>query len=132
VVPLAICVCIGTAPILKNVLPWLVGAGFEGTLLPTWILLLAVPLAYWLRLMANVLLAAGAARVYAFSAGARLLSVVAVLALSEAPGLQTAAIAWAIGEVTAVLICMLGLVYALGWSLGEVVGVSRTVVAQDV
>ncbi len=127
--PIAICACITVAPLLRGLLPVLVGDGFEGALLPAWILLLAVPLGYWLRLMANVLLAVGAAHIYAFSAVARLLCVVAVLALSGVPGIQTAAIAWVAGEVVAVLVCMLGLRYSLAWSFGEVMGISAAVVA---
>jgi O-antigen/teichoic acid export membrane protein len=127
--PVAICACITVAPLLREILPVLVGDGFEGALSPTWILLLAVPFGYWLRLMANVLLAVGAAHVYAFSAIARLFSVVMVLVLSGAHGIQAAAIAWVAGEVIAVLICMLGLRYSLGWSFGMVIGIRPAVIA---
>ncbi len=129
--PIATCACIAIAPLLSEILPVLVGGGFEGALWPTWILLLAVPFGYWLRLMANVLLAVGAAHVYAFSAIARLLSVVAILAFSGAPGIQTAAIAWVTGEVIAVLICVLGLRYSLGWSFSKVMGIRPAVIAES-
>jgi O-antigen/teichoic acid export membrane protein len=87
-----------------------------------WILLAAVPLGYSARLMANVLLSSGQAKLFAASTVTRLVVVASVLAvLSPTP--RSAAIAMVVAEVASLIVSAACLVGWLKWSWADTLGV---------
>lgn len=112
-----------------HVLPALLGHEFSPAILPTWILLLAVPLGYVLRLMANVLLAGGHARAYAWATFVKLVVCVACIESAAPVSIDHAVICWVAAEVAALTACAVALRQRLGWSTRQSLGWSAKGVA---
>jgi hypothetical protein len=87
-----------------------------------WILLAAVPLGYSARLMANVLLSSGQAKLYAGSTITRLVVVTSVLAVLT-PTPRSAAIAMVVAEAASLFVSATFLVAWLKWSWADTLGV---------
>jgi O-antigen/teichoic acid export membrane protein len=110
------------AVVLAFARPWLATRDFAAVVPLAWILLAAVPFGYSSRLMANVLLASGAARSYAVATAARLGAIIAVLLLAGTPSTRTAAIAWVVGEASALVVSAAIIVASLHWSWPDALG----------
>ncbi len=111
------------ALVLPGLLPVVVGEEFDDAVVPAFWLLAAVPLCYWTRLIANVLLAAGHARAYASSAALRLASIALVLWLGKSLTIADAAAAWLLAEVVTLVFQISRQRRLAGWSTRQILGI---------
>lgn len=113
-----------TGWLLMPQLHWAFGSGFEAAVGMGRIMLLAVPLGYWSRIMCNVLLAAGAVRSYAAAVAAKLAAIVLVLELAVNPSAENAVIAWVVSEAIQLLCCAIAVSRAVNWTSWQIMGLS--------
>ena len=121
---------VGISWLMMPLLPHLFGTGFEAAVSAARLVVLAVPLGYLLRLMANVLLAVGAVRGYALAIAARFVTVVVILNAMSQPTIDGAAVAWIAGEAAAVIFSAGAIRHCLNWSSRDLLGFAPAAVRQ--
>lgn len=121
---------VGISWFLMPLLPRLFGTGFEAAVSTSQLMVLAVPLGYFLRLMANVLMAVGAVRGYALAIAARFVTVVVILNTMSQPTIDGAAVAWIAGEAVAVIFSAGAIRHCLNWTISDLLGFAPTAARQ--
>lgn len=118
------CGFVGVSWVLMPWLPQLFGTEFEIAVPTARLMILAVPFGYFLRVMANVLMAVGAVRGYALAIAARFMTVVTILNTYLQPTIDGAAVAWIAGEAVAVIFSAGAIRYRLHWTGRDLLGFS--------
>jgi O-antigen/teichoic acid export membrane protein len=110
-------------PITAWLLPEMLGSDFERAVEPAWIMMASVPAAYWLRIMANVLLSSGMASWYAVASLARVVTLAFALLMWPAMDILAASWIWVFGDFVLCIALATVIRVRFGWPLVCLLGI---------